>query len=277
MGWCTRVKGGVLLNNNATRKTRATQGRKRADQVALDVLLSSFSSFSHLTVQVFPLSPSSYTTCRPLNELEVLCLSIPFILHCYSAIPFPFPSLPSPLPSLSLSYLFSPFISFSHFLSPISLSFPSLSYLNFIIVNWNSMAEQGLTDTAFYLDFLSSYDYVAQQSQINSILALHPLPQPLPPRFKIRPMTPEDIPETAHILTHAFGENGMLNVALRNPNIARNINNWIARLRICLCDHCSFVVEDTEFSCDPGMFRRERIGEEIRQEECSWKQQKFKP
>ena len=97
-------------------------------------------------------------------------------------------------------------------------------------------------------------------------------------------MTPQDIPAAAHLLVHAFGENGMLNRPLGNPsnlavfntpllfesfssflsfylstsltspsNISQNINNWIARLRITLCDHCSFVVEDMEFTGDPGL------------------------
>eukprot|EP00026_Physarum_polycephalum_P013202 Phypoly_transcript_13581.p1 GENE.Phypoly_transcript_13581~~Phypoly_transcript_13581.p1 ORF type:complete len:318 (+),score=61.47 Phypoly_transcript_13581:46-954(+) len=66
-------------------------------------------------------------------------------------------------------------------------------------------------------------------------------------------MTHHDIPACAHMLTHAFGENGKLNLALQNPNFSQMINNWMARLRITLCDHVSFVVEDTEFSGDPEM------------------------
>jgi hypothetical protein len=115
------------------------------------------------------------------------------------------------------------------------------------------MNEQVLADTAFYLDLLSPFDYSNQLSLITSLLPSLPLSHPLPPRFTIRPMTPRDIPGCAHLLAHAFGEHGVLNLALQNANFAKSINNWIAWLRITLCDHCSFVVEDAEFSSDPGL------------------------
>jgi hypothetical protein len=49
-----------------------------------------------------------------------------------------------------------------------------------------------------------------------------------------------------------MGSHGSYFIAIPTLHHNMTINSWIARLRICLCDHLCFVVEDSEYEGESG-------------------------
>lgn len=69
-----------------------------------------------------------------------------------------------------------------------------------------------IEETQSYLPYLCSYDYSLQDAKIQSLISSSSSLSsfPLSSRFSIRAMTPEDIPACAHLVTHSFGDRGVL-------------------------------------------------------------------
>jgi hypothetical protein len=107
---------------------------------------------------------------------------------------------------------------------------------------WAKRIEELFRETQPYLDYLASYDYDAQRAVTQKMVKSLQLPLDAS-RFTLRPMTPADLPAAAHLLAHTFSEDGIFGAAVGWQS-SPAVSTWILRLRIALCDHFSFVVED---------------------------------